>query len=487
MNKEDLYEAIGELDEKDLKKPEKIKKKKFVWAGAAAAVIAVTLCVSLLVPSFIRDKGPTNIPSPDNNEKLKVCALSLAHYPQMAPYPAEEYPKSESEIKKYEKKYDAWLESKNAQKRPQGYADGVSPFLNKTMKTFLTSEEGKNKVISPLNMYMALSMLAEITDSDTRQEIMDVLGQKDIAGLRRQANDIWNAQYINDGATSMVMANSLWMNNKYNIKKESLDILSSDYYASSFSGTPGSEEYDEALRNWLNSQTGNLLKDKSEEISMDPNSVITLASALMYQAKWETEFWKDNTEKGEFMTPGGKTTVDFMHSGRPDNYYWAEHFGAISLTMEDNGGKMWFLLPDEGITPEQILKEDETYRFIEEGTSWPQQKNLIINTAVPKFDISDSMDLQNKLQTLGIKKVFSENADFSPITDNEVFVSEASHSARIKIDEEGVSAAAFTVISTDGACKPPEDKMDFILDRPFVFVLASSDGLPLLCGTVNQP
>ena len=55
------------------------------------------------------------------------------------------------------------------------------------------------------------------------------------------------------------------------------------------------------------------------------------------------------------------------------------------------------------------------------------------------------------------------------------------------IDEEGVTAAAYTVMAAAGSSAPPEDEVDFVLDRPFLFVLASDDGLPLFAGTVAQP
>ena len=38
-----------------------------------------------------------------------------------------------------------------------------------------------------------------------------------------------------------------------------------------------------------------------------------------------------------------------------------------------------------------------------------------------------------------------------------------------------------------GAAPPPDQEMDFILDRPFLFVVESRDGLPLFAGIVNQP
>ena len=55
------------------------------------------------------------------------------------------------------------------------------------------------------------------------------------------------------------------------------------------------------------------------------------------------------------------------------------------------------------------------------------------------------------------------------------------------IDEEGVTAAAYTVMATAEAGEPPEEEVDFILDRPFIFVITNPDGLPLFAGIVNEP
>ncbi len=59
---------------------------------------------------------------------------------------------------------------------------------------------------------------------------------------------------------------------------------------------------------------------------------------------------------------------------------------------------------------------------------------------------------------------------------------------RVTVDEEGVSAAAYTVMMADaGGAMPPEKEVDFILDRPFLFVITGNDGLPLFTGVVNDP
>ncbi len=58
-------------------------------------------------------------------------------------------------------------------------------------------------------------------------------------------------------------------------------------------------------------------------------------------------------------------------------------------------------------------------------------------------------------------------ADFSPLTDkaDDIFLSQAKHSARVTIDEEGVVAAAYTVMVACGAALPPDERVEFTLDR----------------------
>ncbi len=65
--------------------------------------------------------------------------------------------------------------------------------------------------------------------------------------------------------------------------------------------------------------------------------------------------------------------------------------------------------------------------------------------------------------------------------------SKVQHAARVKIDEEGCEAAAFTAIIGDATSAMPEDLpvVEMELDRPFAFAITGADGLPLFVGAVN--
>ena len=38
-----------------------------------------------------------------------------------------------------------------------------------------------------------------------------------------------------------------------------------------------------------------------------------------------------------------------------------------------------------------------------------------------------------------------------------------------------------------GAMKPPEEEVDFTLDRPFFFMITGEDGVPYFAGVMNDP
>lgn len=353
----------------------------------------------------------------------------------------------------------------------------------------LESGNGGNFVYSPLNVYMALSMLAECTDGDSRTQIVSLLRENRLEDVRAQAKALWNANYCADGAVTSVLASSVWLDDGVNYVQKTLDTLAQSYYASSFSGEMGSDSYNKALQSWLNEQTGGLLQEQASGLEFTPETVMALATTIYYRAKWSQEFSKSQTSEDTFHADSDDITCEFMHSSGTGTYYWGEKFGAVNLSLRESGA-MKLLLPDEGVTPEALLQDEEAMNFLLGGGEWENSKFLIVNLSVPKFDVSSDLNLNKSLQALGVTDVFdSDAADFSPVIENAdgVFLSRAEHAARVAIDEEGVTAAAYTVMMEAGAAMPPDEKIDFTLDRPFVFAITSQDGLPLFIGVVNMP
>lgn len=426
-------------------------------------------------------------------QQLAAYAVAEAVYPEVAPYPDEsEYideKTGEYDDEGIMEAYDAWWEDQQARRQPEGYADNLTGFLEKSVSEFLGGAGIENRVYSPLNVYMALGMLAELTDGNSRQQILDLLGSSDIEALREQAAALWKSNYNNDGATTTILASSLWLNEGVNFIQPTLDALAETYYASAYQGVMGSDEFNQALQSWVNEQTGGLLEEQASQIELDAETILALATTIYFRAKWSSEFNEGKTEQKVFHAPGGDITCDFMHQGGSDTYYWGEKFSAIAKPFMDTES-MWFILPDEGVTPEELLSDQEAMDFLLKKDLWENYKFLIVNKSIPKFDVTSQLDLRDGLKALGVTDVFDDTiSDFTPMTEDTdaIYLSQAKHDARVTIDEEGCTAVAYTVLAADGAGMPPEEEVDFVLDRPFLFAITGYDGLPLFVGVVNRP
>ena len=458
---------VGGAGEAPKKRKRPAKKR---WMGAVAAVLAI----AVLAGVFLRPSGtPT------------AHAIAEAKYPEMAPYPVE-YTKAA---------YDAWWEGVDAQRRNLGDISTLQSFFVRSAGTFLVGDEGQNQVYSPLNVYMALAMLAQLTDGESREQILTVLGSESMDALRAQANDVWNSNYRDDGALTSVLASSLWLNQGVKFNQATMETLARDFYASSYRGEMGSEQFNGLLQGWLNEQTGGLLEEQAGNIDLKPETILALATTVYFKGKWYSEFSKENTAADVFHTPDGDVEADFMHQQDNQAYYWGDNFSAVEQRFgEGDASSMWFLLPDEGVTAEELLADDEVMDFLFTAgkNEWENRKHLMVNKSIPKFDVSAQFDLIDGLRALGITDVFDTAAsDFTPMAtdvDVPIFVSQANHAARVVIDEEGCTAAAFAVMMPlSGTARPPYEEVDFVLDRPFLFCITGISGLPLFVGIVNYP
>ena len=420
--------------------------------------------------------------------------LAAAVYPKMAPYPDEmayvDEKTGEFDSEGFSAVYEAWSTARRAQLgQPEGYADGLTPFFAESIRQFVAGAGAENRVYSPLNVYMALGMLAELTDGNSRAQILDLLGADSIEALRAQAKAVWNANYCDDGATASVLASSLWLNQDVRFRQPALDALADTYYASSFRGEMGSADFNSALQSWLNEQTGGLLEEQAGGVALDADTVLALATTIYFRAKWSNEFSENRTDKQTFHGKTGDISCDFMHQSGSRTYFWGEKFSAVAQPME-NASSMWFLLPDEGVSVDELLADGQAMEFLLADEEWTDSKFLTVNLAVPKFDVASDVSLTEGLRALGVTDVFDGAvSDFSPLTADVdgIYVSQAEHAARVTIDEKGCTAAAYTVMAMAGSAMPPAEEIDFTLDRPFVFAITSRDGLPLFVGVVNQP
>ena len=496
---EELNKALDQISDNHIDEAATRQRKGFPWIRSIAAVLALVIACTAVWAAFggtkpiiptessistdSKPEYPSNLGGIQSPSTLQLSNLVAGPaYPKMAPCPNyDDY----TDYKDFSAALDLWNISRHTQyDQPVGYADNLNEFWQRSIAQFLSGEG--NRAYSPANVYMAMAMLAETTGGNSRQQILDLLGADSIEALRTQAGHVWNAQYCDDGQSTSLLANSLWLDDSYTFKYSAVQNLVNHYYASIFSGNLSSKEMSQQLQAWLNSQTGGLLQEQVKNQEFSEYAVFALASTIYFTAGWNEEFNSTQTADATFHCKDGNLTTAFMNktiiSG---TYYWGSNFGAVRLKLTK--GYMWLILPDEGYTVEDILKEDEYLSMALAPNRWKNQKKIILNLSLPKFDISSQADLIDGMKALGLSDIFNEHkSDFTPITDaDELVVDKIDHAVRVAIDEDGVVASAYTIIDMADGGMPPENEIDFVLDRPFLFLV--TDDVPLFAGVVEQP
>ena len=358
----------------------------------------------------------------------------------------------------------------------------LTDFTARTVAELFANRE-ENTVFSPANLYLALAMLSEATDGNTRDEVLSLMGSTD---PRTAANALWKMIY-SDGRGKTLAANSLWTGEVYPVKQALADTLAKHHYADSYTIPMGTPEGDKVMQTWINDHTGGLLQDAAEGVQTSPETVLTLISTLYFEQMWADKFEEHATAKDTFTkADGSEITTDFMHDGGSGAWYQGENYVMAGRSFQNSGGRMIFILPDEGVLPEELLTDADT---LAEILTTPHDQYTRIEWSVPKFDVSSDLQLNDQLQALGIKQAFNPKAaDFTPATDVEdVALSQVKHAARVTIDENGCTAAAFTVMMMNTMGLPPDAVLEMNLNRPFAFVILNDADIPLFIGTVYNP
>ena len=392
-------------------------------------------------------------------------------------------------------------------------------FYDEVAKALLGNTEG-NAVCSPLNIYMALSLLAEVTDGNSQKQLLEFLSADDIDALRKNADALWNSNFMDTPANKSILANSLWLNQSVDYDMETLERLATEYHAYSFVGDPGSEAMTKGLRSWTNKATGGLLEQYVQNMELKPEMVLDIVSTLYYHAMWQNDFLKELTQKEVFHGAHGDTTVDMMHQ-QLGMAYRSEKVTAVNLYLKD-GAYMYFYLPKEGVEIEELVADPEIFwirrrlyelgqeltelgktidyqdgeavreydeivekRYADYGWTFP-----IVHASIPKFQVEQKTDLKELLVREGMTDILDPAvSDFTPLTKEGqgIALDKAEHAATIQIDEEGVTGAAYVEEFLLGAASDKDrEEIDFVLDRPFLFALYSLDGSILFEGIVRD-
>lgn len=356
----------------------------------------------------------------------------------------------------------------------------LQKFANDTSKLLFVNSE--NYIYSPMSLYMALGMLAQGAEGQTLDELLLLLQGntiKTLDDINIDMNNIYNHNYYSNKDGMARMANSIWINKTFSVKNDFLEDLRTNYYAEVYH-TNFNDEGKENIAEWINHYTENLLNIKKDNYPISENTALMLINTVYFDNKWEEEF---KTKDNFFDSFYGDniTNVEYMKHTNGSTYFEYENC-EIFYDYFKNNNCIKFIFPKENSSVEECLNSDMIGKIL----NYEDGVNVELTLSIPKFKTNSSYTLNDVLSNLGLNSIFNDGANFSKISNNDLYVSFVKQDAGIILNEEGVKAAAVTGIGMVESAAPGEN-ISIILNRPFIYVITDSHNVPLFVGVVNNP
>ena len=360
--------------------------------------------------------------------------------------------------------------------------DGNTRFAFEMFRLLNSEDNDSNIFISPLSISMALTMTLNGAAGSTEEVMKQALFY---SGSQRDSINA-GSKYLKDRLTSLDkkvtlnIANSIWIKEGYPIKQAFKDINSQMFDAEVKNLDFSKSDSVNVINGWIDKATKGLIPTMLEP-PIPANVVMYLINAIYFKGEWTIPFDPKSTYDRQFNAIDGTKPVKPMmaKTGEVD-FYKTDSFQAIRLPYGSGKVSMYCILPDETSDIDRLVDEMniEVWTALREG----MVKRDEAFVQIPKFKMEYGIkELNSSLTALGMGEAFSDNANFSDMSDNNLAISRVLHKAVIEVNEEGSKAAGVTVVEMRETAMP--DRVYFTADRPFLFVIADNeDGSILFMG-----
>lgn len=319
-------------------------------------------------------------------------------------------------------------------------------------------EKGENVVVSPYSAGVALSMLAEGAEGETRTEFDNALN-----GCIFKAEDLGN----NDTIT-VKSSNSVWIDNDFSIRNSYMNLLEKDFDAFIDALSFADPATVKAINDWCAENTNGKIDEIIDRL--DPSAVMVLVNALYFNAPWEDEFSPSLTKEADFHGVTKNSKVQMMSRSARINY--AEYYGCQMVELPYAGGRysMIVILPPAGMDADAMMQYvGESIYDMAMGMFQPRQVRL----KMPKAKIETSLILNQALKNMGVRSAFTPAADFKGIAAmGPLVLDQVKQKCYIDISEKGTEAAAVTSAQIRlTSARPEAEPVEMTVDRPYLFII----------------
>ena len=326
---------------------------------------------------------------------------------------------------------------------------------------------GKNIMFSPTSLNFALGMIAEGAKGETKEILDDYLGTNDFAAYAKEYLDkikAYNTEDESYGYQSKVkIADAVWVDNGLTLQEKFKNTVSDSFGAEveavDFSAA---EKTCDVINSWCDKNTEGLIPKIITPDLINDNTGLCLTNSLYFESGWSGEPWNVSDTEESF---GKKEKTKYM-TCTGDRYYENDKATAFGRDYANGLSFIGILPNDEG---DFNLEDLDIGGLLKSNPEYDE-----VDCKMPKLNFETSTVLNDMLSSLGLDNLFSSNADFSGIADQNVNVDTILQKTKLELDENGTKAAAVTAVTMECMSAAVEDEpiiKTVELTRPFAFLI----------------
>jgi serpin B len=342
---------------------------------------------------------------------------------------------------------------------------------------------------SPYSVASALGLTSQASRGATSEELVLLLASGE-ADVTKQAELLRAAAALGEPGRHeppvLEVANTLWAADGLSLNQDFVGELAA-WPNGGVKTAPFATDPDGARRA-INADVAETTHDLIPELlspgAVKPDTVASVVNALYLKVAWAHRFREERTEDDDFHSPSGTRRVPMMHQTESLGYAARDGWQLVELPGV-GGVQATILLPDGDLAAQESGLDEHLLAKLLSA-----KKNRQVQLSMPKVSLDMTAGLKPALAGLGVRTMFSAQADFSPLTpDPRVFVDDVVHQSVLRLDEQGFEGAAATaVVFRTLSMITPVDPVEVVVDRPFLLLVRhAATGVVYFFARVVEP
>ncbi|NP_001099059.2 serpin peptidase inhibitor, clade A (alpha-1 antiproteinase, antitrypsin), member 7 precursor [Danio rerio] len=349
--------------------------------------------------------------------------------------------------------------------------------------------QSKNIFFSPFSVSMALSELSLGAGGDTKQQLLSGIGYNSAIFSTEEMHQLFHSLLEEIGNRTEVdidVGTALYASDRFKPHSKFLEDMKEFYHSDGFTVDFSVKETVDQINKYVEEKTHGKISQAVDNLEKD--TLMFLLTYIYFKGKWDKPFKPETTSESTFYIDD-KTTVpvQMMHQYEHLKVYYDVELFTKVLCLDYNDSFSMILAVPDVYMKQKTMKDLEMTVSRQHIEKWRRSvSERKVDIYVPKLSLKTSYSLKDILKGMGMTDMFSDKADFTGVSEENIFVSKVLHKATLDIDEQGTTAAAVTGVEIRPTSYDPLSDLKF--DHPFmIFITDQTNDNILFVGKVVNP